>query len=119
MFTQIYLGKEVLQANDFGEKERSLVFSDTSFFCEEKSVKYNEFYQAMKTGLNPTKVVKMNKYEYYSYMKDVLNVDCKRYARVLHSITNDLIDYTIIRDYEVDDDSIELTLTRGLENANT
>lgn len=113
MYTEIFLGKEVLQKNEYGEKEKSISFSDTSFFCEEKSVKYNEFYQAMHTGLKPEKIIKMNKYEYYSYMKNAI----KRYAKVRHSITDVIIEYTILREYEVDSDDIELTLTRGIENA--
>lgn len=115
MYTEIFLGKEVLLKNEFGEKEKSISFSDTSLFCEEKSVKYNEFYQAMQTGLKAEKVIKMNKYEYYIYMKDAI----KKYAKVRHSITNILIDYTIIREYEVDSDDIELTLIRGVENVST
>lgn len=112
MYTECYLGKEVLIENDLGEKEKSISFNDTSLFCEEKSVKYNEFYQAMQTGLKAEKVIKMNKYEYYMFMKDTV----KKYARVRHTITNILIDYTIIREYEVDSDDIELTLIRGVEN---
>ena len=36
MFTEIYLGKETLDENELGEKTNALVFSPTSFFCEEK-----------------------------------------------------------------------------------
>lgn len=112
MFTEILLGKEVLKENDLGEKERSISFDDTSFFCEEKSVKFNEFYQAMSTGMKPEKIVSMNKYEYYLFMQDSI----RKYCKVKHSITGSLIEYTIIREYEVDSDDIELTLTRGIEN---
>ena len=112
MFTEIYLGKETLDENELGEKTNALVFSPTSFFCEEKSVKASEFYQAMRTGLKPEKIISMNRYEYYEYMDDAI----KKYAQVRHSITNNLIDYTIVREYEVDSDNIELTLTRGIEN---
>ena len=38
----------------------------------------NEFYQAMQTGLKAEKVIKMNKYEYYGFMKDAI----KKYAKV-------------------------------------
>ena len=115
MYTEIYLGKEVLHNNEYGEKEKSISFSNTSFFCEEKSVKYNEFYQGMQSGLKPEKIIKMNKYEYYLYMQDAL----KKYAKVRHTISNILIDYTVLREYEVDSDDIELTLTRGIENVST
>lgn len=115
MWTEIYLGKEVLTANEFKEKSKELVYSSTSLFCEEKSVKYSEFYQAMQTGLKAEKIISMNIFEYYAYMGDALKKVCK----VKHSITGQLIEYTIIREYEKDSDNIELTLTRGVENGST
>ena len=78
----------------------------------EKSVKSSEFYQAMRTGLKPEKIISMNRYEYYEYMQDAI----KKVAKVKHTITNQLIEYTILREYEVDSDNIELTLTRGIEH---
>lgn len=115
MFTEIFLGKEVLKENELNEKEHSIYFNNTSLFCEEKSVKYREFYQAMSTGLIPEKIISMNKYEYYLFMQDSI----RKYCKVKHSITGSLIEYTIIREYEVDSDNIELTLTRGIENVST
>ena len=112
MYTLIYLGKEVLKENELGEKNKALEFSQTSFFCLEKSVRASEFYQAMSTGLKPEKVISMNKYEYYLYMKCAI----KKVAKVQHTITDELIEYTILREFEVDSDNIELTLTRGVEN---
>lgn len=112
MFTEIYLGKEVLKVNEYGEKERSLEYSDTSLFCEEKSVKYSEYYQAMQTGLKAEKIISMNIYEYYDFMQESLKKVCK----VRHSITGKLIEYTIVREYEKNNDNIELTLVRGVEN---
>ena len=84
----------MLKENELGEKGKVLEFSDTSLFCEEKSVKYREFYQAMQTGLKPEKVVSMNIYEYYEYMKKAL----KKFCKVRHSITGELIEYSIIRE---------------------
>nr|DAV20202.1 MAG TPA: hypothetical protein [Caudoviricetes sp.] len=115
MYTEIYLGKEVLKENELGEKERTLEYSDTSLFCFEKSVRNSEYYQAMQTGLKAEKIVSMNIYEYYEYMKNAI----KRVCKVRHSITNELIEYTIIREYENGNDAIELTLQRGVENVST
>ena len=115
MYTEIYLGKEVLEPNEYGEKEKKIVYSDVSLFCNEKSVKYTEFYQAMSTGLKPEKLVSMNKYEYYQFMGKAR----RRFAKVVHSITGDLIEYTILREYEKDSDDIELTLTRGVEDVSS
>lgn len=114
MFTQVKLGHEQLVINSLGEKTKDIVFTDVFYFCEEKSVTRAEFYQAMQTGLQPSKVIKMNKYEYYHVMKSAM----KRYAKVIDSITQEECDYTIVREYEVDSDSIELTLKRGLDNVN-
>lgn len=104
-----------MKKNEYGEKERALEYSNTSLFCEEKSVRYSEFYQAMQTGLKAEKIISMNIYEYYEFMQEALKKVCK----VRHSITGKLIEYTIIREYEKDDDNIELTLTRGVENVST
>ncbi|MBR5305943.1 MAG: hypothetical protein IKU47_03380 [Oscillospiraceae bacterium] len=78
-------------------------------------MKYSEFYQAMQTGLKAEKLISMNIYEYYDFMGNALKKVCK----VKHSITNQLIEYTIIREYEKDSDNIELTLVRGVENGST
>ncbi len=115
MYTEIFLGREVLKENELNEKEKIICFDDTSLFCEEKSVKYSEFYQAMSTGMKPEKIISMNKYEYYLFMKESI----RKYCKVKHSITGILIDYTIIREFEIDNDSIELTLIRGIENVSS
>lgn len=113
MFTKVFLGKEELVENVLGEKEKSIVFTDSFLFCEEKSVKRSEFYQAMQTGLNVEKVISMNKYEYYTYKNNAL----KMYARVEDSFSLELIDYTVVREYATDSDKVELTLKRGVEHA--
>ena len=111
--TIAYLGKEELTLNECGEKTKNIVFSSSFFYVEQKSVKFREFYQAMATSLVPEIMISMNKYEFYDYMKD-----CdKRYVRLQSPITNKLIDYTVIRTYEPEDDeSIEIVLSRGIEN---
>ena len=112
MYVQIFLGKEELVKNRLGEKEKSVVFTDSCFFAEEKSVKRSEFYQAMQTGLNVEKIISMNKYEYYGYKGKAL----KMFARVEDSYSLELIDYTVVREYSVDSDNVELTLKRGVEH---
>lgn len=110
MYTEIYLGKQELTVNEFGEKEKAIVFS-SSLFCEEKSVRYSEFYQAMQTGMKAEKQVVMNKYEYKDFMRSAL----RKFAKVRDTYTDEIIEYTILREYEKSDDTIELTLTRGVE----
>ena len=111
MYTEIFLGKQEVETNEFGEKEKVITFSPESLFCEEKSVRYSEFYQAMQTGMKAEKQVVMNKYEYKDYMRSAL----RKFAKIRDSYTDEIIEYTIYREYEKDDDSIELTLTRGVE----
>lgn len=111
MYTEIYLGKQELTVNEFGEKEKEIVFSSSSLFCEEKSVRYSEFYQAMQTGMKAEKQVVMNKYEYKDFMLSALS----KFAKVRDTYTDEIIEYTILREYEKGDDTIELTLTRGVE----
>ena len=115
MHIKIFLGKEELVENRLGEKEKSIVFTDSYFLAEEKSVRQSEFYQAMQTGLKVEKVISMNKYEYYGYKRKAL----KMFVRVEDSYCLELIDYTVEREYSVDSDNVELTLKRGVENANT
>jgi hypothetical protein len=112
MFSRIFLGKEELVKNTLGEREKSIVFSNSFLFCEEKSVKRSEFYQAIQTGLNIEKVISMNKYEYYEYKNNAI----KMFAKVEDSFTLNLIEYTVVREFETDSDNIELTLKRGVEN---
>lgn len=114
VYTEVFLGKEVLVENEFGEKSKEIVFSDASLFCQEKSVKHTEFYQAMQTGLKAEKIVSVNRYEYHAFMRKAI----KRFARVVDIYTLENEDYTIVREFEKDSDQIELTLTRGLENVN-
>lgn len=115
MHTRVFLGKEELVKNELGEKSRVPVFTDSFLYCEEKSVKRSEFYQAMQTGQSIEKIISMNRYEYYTYKNNAK----KMYAKVEDSFTLNLIDYTVVREYEVDSDNVELTLKRGVEHANT
>lgn len=112
MFVEIFLGKQALITNNFGEKEKGIEYSADSFLAEEKSVKRAEFYQAMSTGLNVEKVVSMNIYEYYSFVQDAQ----RKYAKIYNEHIGKIVEYTIVREYHDGTDNIELTLKRGVEN---
>ncbi len=112
MFTICYLGKRINEKNILGEEEKRIIFSPEYVYVEQKSVKYNEYYQAMMNGQRPELLISMNKFEFYDFFESSV----EQFARVLNPITNKLIDYTILRTYEKDDDTIELTLTRGIDN---
>lgn len=116
MHTICYLGKRALTTNELGEKVKGITFSPDSIYVEQKSVKSNEFYQAMMNGLKPELLISVNKFEYYSYYDDMEDAG-EQFAKVLHPITNKFIEYTIQRTFERNDDTIELTLTRGIQNA--
>lgn len=113
METKAFLGKTIFEKNELGEKAKKTVFSSDYVFAKWKSVKQSEYYQAMMNGYKPELIISVNKFEYYDYMTGSL----RQYCKVLHPVTQELIDYTIMRTYENEMDDIELTLTRGLENA--
>lgn len=110
--TIAYLGKEELVLNEVGEKDKSIVFSPSYFYVEQNSVKSREFYQAMQTCLTPEISISMNKYEYYDFVQDCI----KLFVKLQNPITEKWIDYTVIRSFEKFDDSVELTLARGIDN---
>ena len=112
MYTRVFFGKEELVTNALGEKEKGIVYANSFFYCEEKSIKYTEFYQAMQTGLSLEKIIVLNKYEYY---KEKNNAS-RMFAKVEDSITQEMIEHTVVREYSTDSDNVELTLKRGVEH---
>lgn len=92
-----YLGFVSKTTNEIGDTVEKINYSN-GVFCNEKSVKYNEFYQAQATGLKPEIVLQVKEFDYNQ----------ERYIKY-----ND-IEYTVIRTYRTQNECIELTLQRGL-----
>lgn len=67
-------------------------------FCEEKSVKYSEFYQAQSQGFKPEIVLVL-------WIDDYENEKYIKYEDV---------EYKVFRKYKINKEKIELVLTRGI-----
>ena len=92
-----YLGTIKEIENDFGDIEKTIVYDDY-IFCDERSVKYNEFYQAQALGMQPEIVLKVHQIDYNK----------QKYVKYEDE------EYTILRTYKTSSEDIELTLTRGI-----
>lgn len=100
---ECFLGAYSDTTNDYGDPVKAIVYSPESIFCNEKSVKYSEFYQAQAVGMKPeivleVKIVDYNKENYVKYEDE---------------------EYTVLRTYKTSSENIELTLKRGVNNGTT
>lgn len=95
MFKDIaYLGI-VSDSLKLGETVEAVVY-DKLIYCEEKSVKYSEFYQAQATDFKPEIVLITSRLDYNK----------ERYIKY------DAVEYSIIRAYKVENEKIELVLEK-------
>ncbi len=85
--------------NDIGDVVNSIEYGE-DIFCNEKSVKYSEFYQAQALGIKPELVL------------EIKQVDYNKEKYVIYDNT----EYTVLRIYKTSTEDIELTLTRGVED---
>lgn len=93
-----YLCKEAETTFDKFNKPIKGNYIETEVFCNKKSVKQNEFYQAQAQGLKPELVIEVKTYDGSDHFK----------------FENKL--YRIIRTYSKNDEVIELVLTSTLVN---
>ena len=96
-----YLGALADTVNDIGDYEKTLTYN-TEIFCNEKSVKYNEFYQAQAIGMKPEIVLEIKQADYNK----------EKFVKYEDE------EYTVLRFYKTSSENIELTLTRGVNNGN-
>lgn len=99
-----YLGRLTVgdKTNEVGDKIKTITY-DREVYCNEKSVKASEFYQAQAAGMKPEVVL------------EVMLIDYSKEKFVLY----DDEEYTVLRTYKKSKEKIELTLTRGVNNATT
>lgn len=100
MWTSIcYLGVEEDVENSLGEKFEQVTFGDY-VFCDKKSIRMSEFYQAAITDYKPsiTLTLKQTDYEGQKYIKFEDEI------------------YTMIRTYAVGSEDIEVVLERGIKH---
>ncbi len=100
MWTDIcYLGIEAEAENVIGEKYEAITFDDY-VFCDKKSIRMSEFYQAATTDFKPTITLILKQADYEN----------QRYIKYDDEV------YSVIRNYETNTEDIELTLERGIKH---
>ena len=95
-----YLGRVVESKNDIGDYIETINY-DNEVYCNEKSIKASEFYQAQAVGMKPEVTI------------ELMLVD---YSKEKH-VKYDDEEYTVLRTYKTSSEKIELTLIRGINNA--
>ncbi len=100
MWTSIcYLGIEGEAGNVLGEKYDAVTFDDY-VFCDKKSIRMSEFYQAATTDYKPSITLTLKQADYAG----------QRYIRFEDEV------YTMIRTYAVNSEDIEVVLERGIKH---
>lgn len=94
-----YLGIEVEVENSIGEVIETVTFDDY-VFCDQKSIRMSEFYQAATTDYKPSIILTLKQADYAG----------QRYIRFEDEI------YTMIRNYAVNSEDIEVVLERGIKH---
>lgn len=100
MWTSIcYLGVETDVENTIGIKYEVVSFDDY-VFCDQKSIRMAEFYQAATTDYKPSITLILKRADYAG----------QRYIRFEDEV------YTMIRSYAVNSEDIEVILERGIKH---
>ncbi|AFA50231.1 hypothetical protein [Acetobacterium woodii] len=94
-----YLGIEAEAENAIGEKYEAVTFEDY-VFCDQKSIRMSEFYQAATTDYKPSITLTLKQADYAG----------QRYIKFEDEV------YTMIRTYAVDSEDIEVVLERGIKH---
>lgn len=97
-----YLGIENQTTNDIGDLVSNITYGK-EVFCDEKSIKASEFYQAQAVGMKPEVTL------------EIMLVDYEKEKYVIYE--NE--EYTILRTYKKSPEKIELTLVRGINNGDS
>ena len=97
-----YLGTLNKTTDDIGDVIETIAY-DKEIFCCEKSIRASEFYQAQAVGMKPELTLEVmfsdyNKEKYIQYEDE---------------------EYTVLRTYKTSTERIELTVVRGVNNANS
>lgn len=97
-----YLGVLKEFTNEVGDTIESITYDD-EIYCNEKSIKASEFYQAQAVGMKPEVTLEImladyNKEKYVKYEEE---------------------EYTVLRTYKTSSERISLTLVRGVNNADS
>ena len=96
-----YLGVVEKSVNDIGDYIETINY-DNEVYCNEKSIKASEFYQAQAVGMKPEVTIELMIADYSK----------EKYIRYEEE------EYTVLRTYKTSKERIELTLVRGINNGN-
>lgn len=96
-----FLGKAAESVNDIGDYIEAIIY-DNEVYCNEKSIKASEFYQAQSVGMKPEVNIELMIADYSK----------EKYVKY------DEEEYTVLRTYKTSKERIELTLIRGVNNGN-
>ena len=97
-----YLGNLALSTDDIGDSIETIIY-ENEVYCNEKSIKSSEFYQAQASGMKPELTL------------EIMTADYSKEKYVMYEDE----EYTVLRTYKTSSERIELTLVRGVNNGST
>lgn len=107
MWNDICLLGEIREiTNEIGDLVETIVYED-EVYCNEKSIRASEFYQAQAVGMKPELTL------------ELMIVDYNKQKYIKYDDGYGEEEYTVLRTYKVSSEKIQLTLIRGVNNANS
>ena len=101
-----YLGKRIKETDYIGDLIETIIY-ENEVYCNEKSIKSSEFYQAQAVGMKPEVTLELMLADYNK----------EKYVKYDDGFGEE--EYTVLRTYKKSSDRIELTLVRGVNNASS
>lgn len=100
------LGRVQEKSNSIGDLIEVIEY-DNEIFCNEKSIKSSEFYQAQSVGMKPELTLEIMLADYNK----------EKYVKYDDGFGEE--EYKVLRTYKTSTEKIELTLVRGVNNADS
>ncbi|MDU6297201.1 hypothetical protein [Clostridium celatum] len=98
-----YLGKVVKKENEIGDLVETIIYDD-EVYCNEKSIKASEFYQAQSVGMKPELTLEIMLVDYNK----------EKYVRYDDGFGEE--EYTVLRTYKISSEKMQLTLIKGVNS---
>lgn len=103
------LGKYISKRNEADEQIEVIEFNDEEIYCNKKSIRMSEFYQAQNSKYKPEITLEIRKADLEEYSDDEKPFFVEYEGKT----------YSLIRSYEPSEDIVELVLHRGIFYAST
>ena len=100
------LGRVIEKSNSIGDLIEVIEY-DNEIFCNEKSIKSSEFYQAQSVRMKPELTLEIMLADYNK----------EKYVKYDDGFGEE--EYKVLRTYKTSTEKIELTLVRGVNNADS